>query len=323
MGTRCWSFIKGRLFTPFQQLRKTSETFATSSLSKRSSTSKEDMRMFLVVAFLINAGCLASALQDYTPVAHPDFIEETSPTCFYSCAEYKKMDACESSWAGCYPESTYSAYKVKDFCQATCAAQTTTTVSTGKGYGKWCGADGECASGHCCGGVLGIFFQQCGECCENTDCTAGWRCNGHYKCAGAGGNGQKCDRDSDCSSGNCIADFFGVKYCRECGDHSHCNNGRYSLKSANRRICENNACVAPKKNGQFCVSLNWNLLNAFGLFNSKDESCASGHCCEFLGIGLFCEECCEGSHCASGKCGAVSVVDWSKECKQVKKPWWG
>jgi len=78
-----------------------------------------------------------------------------------------------------------------------------------------------------------------------------------------------------------------------------------------------------KKNGQFCVSLNWNLLNAFGLFNSKDESCASGHCCEFLGIGLFCEECCEGSHCASGKCGAVSVVDWSKECKQVKKPWWG
>merc|ERR1712226_80046 len=94
MGTRCWSFIKGRLFIPFQQLRKTSETFVTSSLSKRSSTSKEDMRMFLVVAFLINAGCLASALQDTNPdvihVAHPDFIEETSPTCFYSCAEYKK-----------------------------------------------------------------------------------------------------------------------------------------------------------------------------------------------------------------------------------------
>jgi len=318
MGTRCWSFIQGRLFTPFQQLRKTSETFATSSLSKRSSTSKGDMRMFLVVAFLVNAGCLSSALVDYQPTAHPDYKEETSPTCFYTCAEYEKMGACESSWSGCYPGSTY---KVKDYCQATCATAattaTTTTTTTGFVNGKWCSTDGECASGNCCGGFLGILFQTCGECCEDRHCSAGYSCNGHYKCVGKKAVGQNCDVGSDCSSGICIdGGWFVGKKCRDCSDHSHCNNGRYSLKTANRRICENNDCVAPKANGDSCITLSWDIFDAFSLFDSSDESCASGHCCGIGNMGLTCRECCENSHCASNSCKMWQLLDWTQYCNK-------
>jgi len=295
MGTRCWSFIKGRLFTPLQQLRKTSETFATSSLSKGSSTSKEDMRMFLVVAFLINAGCLASVSADTTPWKEEigaTYTEDNSPTCYKECSEYAELGQCNADWEGCSPRSTK---KIKDFCPESCAD--TTTEAGGTANGKWCGNDGDCASGNCCGGLFGIIGQVCGECCEDRHCDAGWNCyNGlfaGFKCGTAKGNGEDCDQDSDCASGHCVKGFWGDKKCRQCEDDSHCNGARYALETPGRKICDDNACIPPKPNGESCP--------LFG--KNKDVECESGHCC--LGT---CRECCEDSHCGNG--GNCAFLGW-------------
>jgi len=170
-------------------------------------------------------------------------------------------------------------------------------VEAGKANGKICRKGSQCNSTHCCN-IPGKWFKQCQECCTNWDCPSGQVCSG-FNCVdessvdpGTPGdnkpNGDTCNKDDDCASGNCCG-FWKWKRCRECCRNSDCPTG----------VCKNNVCYEELSFGARC--------------KKNDDLCADPmKCCK---EGLWtsrCRYCCNDQdctnpstpYCESGQCSA-------------------
>lgn len=107
-------------------------------------------------------------------------------------------------------------------CRYSLGDQYASCVGTGS-LGNICNTDGQCASGHCNGGV-------CSQCKTGQDCAGGGDCVddtggvGYFICAG--GLGDVCTTGSDCNSGFCYSIPLRADRCSECETNQDCPNNR-------------------------------------------------------------------------------------------------